>query len=197
MSSKDAIKDKILKAALRLVNQFGYGSLNLSELARQSKITKQRLYYHFPTPETVIQILAEDWSKTGQTCAIEALANSNEIGPYKILAICEGMFDWMEQYPELSRLGLVLYQSSPHIKKLNHFMDGARNTARERIKSFLIHDKRFANMKVKDLEEIITAIHSHMYGFYFYIVAMNDYGNLAGHRKTCLKGLRKMIEAGH
>jgi AcrR family transcriptional regulator len=191
---KDLLREKILKAALKLVNQFGYGSLTLSELARQAKISKQRLYYHFPTPEDVILVLAEEWSRTGKETAIEALAASQETGPMKVLAISEGMFAWMRGHWELSRLGLVLYQSSPHIKKLNTFMDGARNTGRDRMKSFLVHDPHFAKMKPKDLEDVTTGLHSYMYGYYFYLVGINDFKNIDLHERNCQKGLRKLIE---
>lgn len=193
MSSKDAITDEILDAALSLANQFGYGSLGLSDLARHAGITKQRLYYHFPTPESVITALAEKWSQTGQACTLEALAHAKEAGSYKIVAIAKGMFDWMRKYPELSRLGLVLYQSGPHIPELNKFMDGARKASRDRIKSFLIQEKTFAKMKPKELDEVITSLHSYMYGFFFYVVAMNDFKNLNAHEATCLEGLKKLI----
>jgi hypothetical protein len=105
------------------------------------------------------------------------------------------MFTWMRKHQELSRLGLVLYQSGPHISELSFFMESARRSARDRIKSFLIQDKAFAKMKPKELEEVITSIHSYMYGFFFYIVAMNDFENLKTHEVGCLAGLRKLISA--
>jgi AcrR family transcriptional regulator len=195
MSSKDAITDNILNAALTLANQFGYGSLSLSELARQANITKQRLYYHFPTPESVILALATKWGQTGQACTIEVLANDTEGGALKLLAIAKGMFYWMKKYPELSRLGLVLYQSGPHIPELSQLMDGVRKTGRSRIKLYLVLDKKFAKMKPKELEEFTTSLHSYMYGFFFYVVAMNDFGNLATHENACIEGLRNLISA--
>jgi len=178
----------------RLINKFGYGSLTLSELARQAKITKQRLYYHFPTPQDIIQVLAAEWSETGRTCTLEALARSNEVGAFKVLAISEGMFDWMREHEELSRLGLVLYQSSPYIKPLEKFMDAARSAGRERIRSFLAQDKNFSKLKPRELEDFVTSLHSYMYGFFFYIVAMNDFKNLKVHEENCNKGLRQLIE---
>lgn len=195
MSSKELITQKILNAALHLVNRFGYGSLGLSELARQARITKQRLYYHFPTPEDVIVVLAEEWSRTGQKCTLEALAKSHEVGSLKVLAMSEGMFDWMRHHEELSKLGLALHQSSPHIKKLQNFMENARKAGRERIKSFLLQDEYYKNMKARQLEDCITSLHSFMYGFYFYVVALNDFKNLDIHEKNCREGLIKILSA--
>jgi|GEM_PF-3115285 Transcriptional regulator len=193
MQAKDLLREKILSSALKILNRFGYGGLTLSELARQAKITKQRLYYHFPTPQDVIQVLAQEWSETGRTAAIEALARTHEAGAYKVLAISEGMFDWMKEHEELSRLSLVLFQSSPHIKPLQNFMETARKAGRERIRSFLAQDKRLEKMKPRELDELITSLHSHMYGFHFYIVAMNDYENIKVHEENCEKGLRQML----
>lgn len=192
-SNKDPIKETILKAALGMMNRFGYGSLNLSDLAREAKITKQRLYYHFPTPEDVLILLAEEWSKTGQALALEALAESHDVGAMKVLAISKGMFDWMRAYPELSRLGLVLYQSSPHIKKLSHFMEQARNAGRARIKSFLVHDAYFKDLKPAKLDTVVTMIHSTMYGSFFYIVATDSYDNIDVQERNCHENLKKIL----
>lgn len=186
-------KDLILQAGLELMNQFGYGSLTLSELARQANITKQRIYYHFQSTEDVLVLLAEEWSQTGQSCSIEALAVTHEVGANKVLAISEGMFQWMKKYSELSRLGLVIYQSSPHIQRLSQFMETARKTARERIRSILVQDKVFSNMGKTEIEKVITAVHSLMYGFYFYIITMNDFKNLVTHQENCNQALKRLI----
>lgn len=193
MAAKNDIEVKILNAGLKLMNQYGYGSLTLSELARQAKITKQRLYYHFPKPEDVLIALAEKWSQTGQEGALKYLAATHEVGAYKVLAVSEGMFSWMNKHNELSRLGLVIFQSSPHIKKLNYFMEASRNTGRERIRSILLQDKAFMKLSKSKLEDAVTAIHAVMYGFYFYIISMNDFKNLDVHQVNCDESLRRLI----
>lgn len=40
-------KEKILKAATRLFNEKGYGSVNLKELAQTMGISRGNLTYHF------------------------------------------------------------------------------------------------------------------------------------------------------
>lgn len=195
-NEKDDLRERILEAALTLMNKYGYGALTLSELAREASITKQRLYYHFPTPEDVLFELAKKWSQTGQALAVQELANSHYSKSLKVLSISDGMFEWIKLHFELSRLGLVLYQTGPHIKKLNQFMDTARNAARDRIKSLLIQDQVFAEMSKKKLEKVITEIHATMYGFYFYVIAMNDFENIQSHKSSCFSTLTKIIE-GH
>lgn len=191
--TKEDLRSNILEAALRLMNKYGYGALTLSELSREAAITKQRLYYHFPTPEDVLIELAKQWSHTGQSLAVEELAKSHYSNSLKILSISDGMFEWMNLHFELSRLGLILYQTGPHVKKLNQFMSFARSAARERIKSLLVQDKEFADMSKSNLEKVITELHATMYGFYFYVITMNDFDNLKSHKLNCNAALNKII----
>ncbi len=188
-------KDKILQAALKMLNEFGYGSLNISELARRSKVSKQNLYYHYPAMEDILIALADQWSSTGQECAIQALARSQELGPNKILAIARGMFDWMAKHEELSKLGLVLFQSGPQVKKLNLFMDKARSLARLRIRELLLQSAVFSKLKNAQLEEVITAVHSTMYGFSLYVFSMNDFKNIKLHAKNCNESLSRLLNS--
>lgn len=195
MYHENETKDKVLKAGLKMLNQSGYGSLSISELARQAKISKQNLYYHYSSMEEVLIELAKQWSITGQSCAIQALANGNETGATKILAISRGMFDWMEQHQELSKLGLVLFQSGPHVKKLDQFMEKAREAARLRIRELLQQEIHFAKMKTSGIEEVVTAVHSVMYGFFLYVVAMSDFSNLKLHEKNCNESLKRLLQS--
>jgi hypothetical protein len=145
--------------------------------------------------EDVLISLAEQWSATGQACTLQALAASKEVGPFKILTIAEGMFDWMKKYEDLSKLGLVLFQSSPHIKKLESFMDQARAVGRRRIREFLEQETFFRDLPKAELEKIVIGVHSVMYGFFLYAVAMDDYRNLNLHRQNCLEALSRLIQS--
>jgi AcrR family transcriptional regulator len=186
-------KERILGASLSLLNRFGFGALSLTEIAKELGQTKQRTYYHFSDPETVLLELAQRWSKTGQFYAIRALADSREDGAYRVLAMAEGMFDWMKEEPELSKLSLVLFQVAPHNKRLGKFMKEAHEAGRERLKSLLLLDERAKRMKPAMLEKVVTSLHSHMYGHSFYVVAMNGFGALPEHRENCVSGLRDLI----
>ena len=195
MESKDLIKDSILESATKLMNQFGYGALSLSELARHSGITKQRLYYHFKTPKEVICQLAADWGRSGQEYTIKALAETNEVGPYKVLEMGTGVFTFMRHHFELAKLGLVILQSSPHIPKLNQVTTQVVTAGRDRIKSFLIQNSQFNQMTHQELEGVITALHSNLYGFYFYTTITNEYKDLEAQQKNCHNTLRQIIDS--
>ncbi len=195
MYHENETKNKVLKAALKMLNQSGFGSLSISELARQAKISKQNLYYHYSSMEEVLIELAQLWSQTGQVCAIEALAASNETGAQKILAISNGMFDWMRKHQELSKLGLVLFQSGPYIRKMDLFLEKARAAARARLSDHLLRESRFQKMTPVHLNEIVTAVHSVLYGFFLYVIAMNDFENLQLHQQNCNESLNRLLQS--
>lgn len=186
-------KDKILAAALAILNRHGYGALCLTAIANELGLSKQRINYHYIDPETIILQLAKKWSETGQFYTLNALANTNLSGSNKLIAIADGMFDWMEAEEELSKLGLVLYQLSHQIKKLNLFMNEARITGKSRIQSFLVLDEKFKKKSPKSMEKTVTSIHSHMYGHFFYVIAMNDFTHLQEHRENCRVGLHQLL----
>lgn len=195
MKAKVSTRQKVLEAATEIVNKFGYGGLSISEVARQAKISKQSLFYHFQTPEEILLVLAENWSRAGQSSTLKALANTHEVGAMKILAMSEGMFAWMSEDFALARLGLAIYLSSPHIKKLNSFMEAARGAGRGRIESILIQDKIFSNYSKSKMEKTITAIHSVMHGYYFYIITLDDLKNLEIHKTNCNEALKRLIQS--
>lgn len=195
MESKDLIKDTILESATNLMNQFGYGALSLSELARHSGITKQRLYYHFKSPEEVICQLAINWGQAGQAHTMKALAETNEVGPYKVLAMGTGVFMFMRHNFELAKLGLVILQSGPHIPKLHEVTNPVVKTGRDRIKSFLIQNKKFQKMTHQELEAVITVLHSNLYGFYFYTTIATETKSVQVQEKHCLNTLRQIIDS--
>ncbi len=193
MYHQNDTKNKILAAALEMINSTGYGSLSISELARTAKISKQNLYYHYPSMDEILLTLAEKWSQTGQQCTIEALARSQERGVYKILDIAVGMFDWMKKDSELSKLGLVLFQSGPYINKLDIFMEKSRIIARKRIRDLLEQEQSIRELPKSEIDRIIISIHSLMYGCFLYVVAMNDFRNLNLHQQNCTDAIRRLI----
>jgi AcrR family transcriptional regulator len=195
MADQDSTREQILLAALTMLNKYGYGGLSLSALAEQVGMTKQRVHYHFPEIESIVVILAERWSQTGQQTTMECLAETKEVAEMKVLAIGEGMFRWIKRDPELARLGLVLFQSSPHVESLRKFMVHSRTIARERIKALLLQSPKLKKKKEAQLAALVTELHAQMYGHAFYALIMGDLKNLDRYRELCLNGLRNSIQA--
>ena len=195
MYNENSAKNHILKSAIDLMNTHGYGGLRISELARASNISRQNLYYHYPSMEDIILELGDLWGSTGRTCTQEALALSTSEGANRILVMIEGMFIWMKKYPELSKLGLTLFQSENLIPKLHTVMSETREQGLQRITSILENDKLYGGLKAKQKKEIVTSIHSTMYGFYLYVVLMKDFNNLDIHYKNCRENLNRLLKA--
>jgi AcrR family transcriptional regulator len=193
MLSENKTKDKILKASLKMLNESGYGSLNISEVARQADLSKQNLFYHYQDMDDIFYDLIVQWSKSGQSCTIEALANYPEAGAKRVIGVVKGMFLWMQRYPELSRLGLVMFQSGTRIKKTKEFIDSARHTGRERLTAILKTDPAFQKEKPKRLAEIVSALHTAMYGSFLYVIAMDDFENLSAHEKNCCETISRIL----
>ncbi len=195
MLDENKTKNKILQAGLKLINQGGYGSLSISAVAMEAKISKQSLFYHYSDMQELFFDLVKIWSRTGQECTIEVLAKQNTGGLTRVNSIIDGMFLWIERYPEVSKLGLSMFQSGPHIRKIKKFMDEARDIARGRLKEILICDPKINRLNDKKLNELITGIHTIMYGSFLYICAMNDFANLANHHKNCLNNINQLLKA--
>lgn len=196
MARTSDLKDEVLKTSIAILNSTGYGSLTITEIADRLGVSKQRIYYHFPGADELVMEVAKQWSESGQLVTIKALANTKENGCFRIKTMAEGMFDWVEEDPAMSKVGLVLYQLAPEIPALRKFMDQARLAGRDRIDSLLKLDSRFSKLKPAQMEKTITALHSHMYGSFFYLVAMSDLkGGVKSARLICLYGLEKMLTA--
>jgi AcrR family transcriptional regulator len=194
VSPKSVSKDILFQGALRIVNQYGYGALTLSLLGEKTKMTRQLVYYHFKDTDDILLWIAQEWSQTGQQKTIEAIANTNYIGPLRILAIADGLFDWMEAYPELSRAGLVLYQSSPYVPKLKEFMKIRRGEGLTRIHQMLsleCQDRTDAS----GLRELSLNLHAALYGYYLYVNASMESSSLSSARTQCKANLEMQLHA--
>lgn len=189
-------KEAIIQAAIVLVGNGGLGALTLSGLAQQAGLSRQNLYYHFKDPNDVLLYLAERWGQTGQQETLRALAQTTYADSERLLAMADGMFQWMEKYPDLARLGVVFYQNANH-KKLKSLLEGVVEKARDRIYDLLLlGNPKLKSYKRSELEPWITSLHSAMYGSYFYSMAVQDSRSLAHHRQSCLATLRALLKAG-
>lgn len=194
MARTSDLKDAVLRTAIEILNSSGFGALTITEIAARLGVTKQRIYYHFPGAEELVMEIAQKWSQSGQFITLNALANTAEDGCFRVKSVAEGLFDWVDEDPEMAKVGLVLYQLAPQIELLRDFMETARVAGRDRIETLLKLDSRFAKVKRARLEAMITALHSHMYGAFFYLVAMDGLANGGtAARAICLDGIERLL----
>lgn len=196
MARTSDLKTEVIKTSTAILNSTGYGALTISEIADRLEVSKQRVYYHFPGAEELVIEIAHRWSESGQLITLKALADTKEEGFYRIKSMAEGMFDWVQEDPELAKVGLVLYQLTPQLESLRQFMDTARDAARNRIETLLKLDARFLKAKRPRLDAVITTLHSQMYGSFLYFVAIGGKTeSIKSARTTCLDGLERMLTA--
>lgn len=61
---KTSRKEDILSTATRLFNEYGFGAVTLYDIAKEMKISRGNLAYHFKTKEDILKVLAEKmWKK--------------------------------------------------------------------------------------------------------------------------------------
>lgn len=195
MLVENKTQNAILEASLQMMNESGYGSLSISEVARRAGISKQNLYYHYPNMEDIFKKLVELWSETGQQCTLEALADLNEVGAYRILGSAKGMFSWMSRYPDLSKLALCMFQSGHQNKEIHSFIRKSQKEGLARIESSIRIDERALWMNDKEIKTFAKDLHILLYGRFFYICALNDFSHLGQHEKECLGSLRSLIDS--
>ena len=54
-------RDRILLAARRLFNLHGYGNVTIAQLAKELKMTKGNLWYHFNDKQSLLEALSEEF----------------------------------------------------------------------------------------------------------------------------------------
>ncbi len=75
----DTTRERILRAALRLFADQGYGATSMREIAEQLGITKAALYYHFDSKEDIVRALLADVER--QVAELADWAAGQQPGP--------------------------------------------------------------------------------------------------------------------
>jgi AcrR family transcriptional regulator len=187
-------RELIIQAGLRLLNRLGYGSISMVAIAKEAQMTKQRLTYHFKSPDEILLILAQRWAESGRLVTMEYLANSNLSGVNRIFVMAEATFEWMKKYEELSRFSLVLFQVSSSFSQLAQAQQDTLNVGLQRILGFLKADDYYKSKSEKELLALSQSIHSILMGSVFYILATNQYKNIGLYKKTCMKSLELLLK---
>ena len=60
IASQFSTKEKILESAKKLFSDYGYSSVSMSEIAKEVKITKAALYYHFKSKKEIYLEVIQD-----------------------------------------------------------------------------------------------------------------------------------------
>lgn len=102
-ASKDDVRTRVLKAALRLVEKQGVADLSMREVARLARVSHQAPYHHFPDRESILAALAED----GFTMLADRLESARDMehsATERIVACAGAYVRFALERPSLFRL---------------------------------------------------------------------------------------------
>lgn len=106
---QDNTQRRILEAALAAFSQYGYQKVDMGEVAQRAGLSRQGLYKHFASKETLFRAMVDDIHRTTLELAEQAAAQAADHGPAALLsAIINQRYGWflerMNESPHLSEL---------------------------------------------------------------------------------------------
>lgn len=184
------IKHGILNASLQTFIHCGYMGFTFNEVSKEAGISRQRILYHYPTPEDVLLDLTTIWAERGRIIALEHLARitTGSIGD-KIVGISDAMFLWMKEYPDLARLSPSILHAAHHSHKIRGIYSKAMELGRARIADLI----ELENKNRGIAEEKAKAIHGIIHGAGLMIVQNDDWSNLELHRRSVEFSIRNLL----
>jgi AcrR family transcriptional regulator len=102
-------KQQVLRAACLLLLDLGLEKpVNMSQLAKRSGMSIQRLRYHYKSLKEILPDLLMSIFVSGREVTMRALAQDPPTHPLEIIhCMVKGLFLWVDEYPHLSRLSSV------------------------------------------------------------------------------------------
>jgi AcrR family transcriptional regulator len=93
--------DAILSATMKLALEKGFPGLTMSEVARRSKVSRQRLYLYFPNLDELCYRLQIRDMKMFLSYIQETLISLKDLsGAKKLLALTEALFAFRKEHPD-------------------------------------------------------------------------------------------------
>jgi AcrR family transcriptional regulator len=93
--------DAILSATMKLALEKGFPGLTMSEVARRSKVSRQRLYLYFPNLDELCYRLQIRDMKMFLSYIQETLISLKDLsGAKKLLALTEALFAYRKEHPD-------------------------------------------------------------------------------------------------
>jgi AcrR family transcriptional regulator len=109
---------EILRAARRIAKRNGVMALSIEAVAKEAKLSKGGVLYHFPGKELMIKALIEDWRMSFQTLLKEYRARDPRPGGWCRSYIRATLQSYKPSRLRMGRLGAALYVASAFNPKL-------------------------------------------------------------------------------
>ena len=139
------LRNALLKAARKLLEERGPSSLALREIARRVGVSAPSAYHHFPNLDAIAVALAEQGAAEMAEC-LTALPSGNKS---KLLRIGEAYVAFARANPALYRL--MFGEGFPIASRSGQAVRDLRQKARDTIKSALAHRVPQADLSIAGL----------------------------------------------
>jgi AcrR family transcriptional regulator len=192
--TNEARLDNVLTAALKIAVRSGAGAVTLSKVAAESGVAKALVRYHYPKPEDMLVALAERWAATGAETTLQYLATRSGDAEDRIAQTAEAVFEWMDKFELVSRFMPTLFQAGQSSQRLFKIQRATLEAGRERIEGLLLESPRHKKMTPARRKLLARSLHSAVIGAALYVIAMNEFKNIAPYRESCLASIRSLLD---
>jgi AcrR family transcriptional regulator len=168
-------KKQILISTASWIASRGLYKLTLAEIARQSKLSRPNLNYHYKTIDEVILDLLPIWGHSGQVVTSEHLSSLLGSSPKElILGIVEATFLWKTKCPTYAAMTSTLSQMGQNNKMIAAIMEQITDTGLQRI-LFLL--EKIPELK-SESKTLSRSIHMMLIGGFLYHLSTKKHSDI-------------------
>lgn len=188
-------RTQILMAGLRAFIRLGYGGATISEIAKEARMSKPRVIYHFANPDVILEALAQMWGDLGRSVTIEHLANlPTESLNDRVVAMSNAMFLWMKKHPDFAKLTPILLHAGNHNPRIAEMQRISFDTGKARLAEFLSKRAK-PKLPLARLKDHAQSIHLMMIGACLYVVGINCWEDLDKIAALTEQSIRNLINS--
>jgi AcrR family transcriptional regulator len=153
----------LVQAARRIFLRHGYGATTMASIAKEAGISKQLARYYYKDPAELLHLWMKAWGESGQMVTLKTLAtHHSKSGHDKILLMNKAIHDWIDQFPSVSKLTLLMLDSAQYNKETHTLLVQILNEGMKRILDFLLLDT--PKIPIKALQSRARGLHFIMIG---------------------------------
>jgi len=108
----DAVRTRLLRAAVRVFDRKGYASASVREIAELAGVTKPALYYHFGSKEGLLIAILEQAKLEVDRALARALARTGTARA-RVAAMCEDIYGLFGQNVPIARVAHAVFLGPP------------------------------------------------------------------------------------
>lgn len=157
-------RDSILTESIRLFGENGIDQTSFAMIAKATQVTQPNVLYHFPSKEILVHEMVQR-ILTHNRDSVEALMKPGDSGRDKLEKYLLGNLAWAKQYPDDTRVILLLYYYATFRPEFRDLYASILKTARARLEGFLQCWVREENKKTTEpLDLLAQMLHDWVLG---------------------------------